>query len=268
MLTSLGKELRLKKIFDRNSDTVVIIPMDHPTEGYFKEFEDPRPIISELAKAGVNAFLFRRGLARYAKNEYAGRSSLIIRVTSRSSLHHPETNISYATRVEEAVRMGADAVAATLFVGSEKETDDLTAFGVLSDACDEWGIPLLGEMVPVRSSSKPYDGPFTVDDVRIAVRLGCEEGADFIKTFYTGDSHGFAQVVKYSTVPVILAGGAKANTSKEFLAMVKGAMEAGAKGVAIGRNVWGSSDPVNLTRALFKIIRERKSVEEALTIIE
>jgi fructose-bisphosphate aldolase/2-amino-3,7-dideoxy-D-threo-hept-6-ulosonate synthase len=268
-LTSLGKELRLKRIFDQKTATTMIVPMDHPVEGYFKELEDPRSIISSLANAGVNGFLLRRGLATFARNEYAGKASLILRMTCCSGLHYPSTDLTFVSNVQEAIRMGADAVVATIFVGSKREIEDLAAFGALSDACDEWGIPLLGEMMPIGGEkSTPYDGPYTVEEVKVATRVGCEEGADFIKTYYTGDSTGFREVVKYSTVPVIVAGGPKANTVEEVLTMVKGAMDAGAKGIAMGRKMWGSQDPVGLAKALSKIIREGADVNQALALLK
>ena len=268
-LADIGKEIRLRRIFDQNTGTTLIVPMDHPVEGYFKELEDPRPTISALTKVGVNAFLLRRGLARFAAQEYAGKASLILRVTGSSGLHYPATELTFVTKVEEAVRMGADAVAATIFVGSKREAEDLAAFGALSDACDEWGMPLLGEMMPIGGEkSIPYDGPYTVEEVKIAVRVGCEEGADFIKTYYTGDPIGFREVVKYSTVPVVIAGGPKANTTKDVLVMVRGAMDAGARGIAMGRKIWGSKDPTSLARALCKIIREDVNVDEALALTQ
>lgn len=268
-LTELGKKTRMRRIFEPITNTSLIIPMDHPVEGYFPELEDPRKIIEELANAGVNAFLLRRGLAKFTSLQYIGRAALILRITSATSLRNKVTEQVFVSSVEEALRLGADAVAATIFVGSEREIEDLRYFGIIADECDKWSVPLLGEMIPIGGKdSTPYDGPYTAEDVRQAVRVGCEEGADFIKTHYTGDIESFRKVIKYSTVPVVIAGGPKVENITDILKMAKDGMEAGAAGFAMGRKIWTYKDPPALTRALLKIIRDKVGVEEAEKVLK
>jgi fructose-bisphosphate aldolase/2-amino-3,7-dideoxy-D-threo-hept-6-ulosonate synthase len=260
-----GKKLRLGHIFDAKTDTALIVLIDHPVVAYFEELEDPRERIKILAEGGANAFLLRRGLAKFASSEYAGRAALILRVSCASGLRNKLSEEIFVSTVEEALRLGADAVAATLFVGSEREPEDLQNLGFLSDACDEWDMPLLGEMMPIGGKDAlPYDGPYSVDDLRLAVRFGAEEGVDFIKTHYTGDPVSFRKVVKYSTVPIVIAGGPKKETVKGTLEMVKEALDAGAAGICMGRNLWGYKDPQGLLRALIKVMREKTSVEQAM----
>ncbi|MEM4245797.1 MAG: 2-amino-3,7-dideoxy-D-threo-hept-6-ulosonate synthase [Candidatus Bathyarchaeia archaeon] len=262
---SLGKTLRMKRIFDARSGTALIVPMDHGIEGYFKELEDPRGLIRSIVDAGANALLLRRGLAEFAAAEYAGKAGLIYRITSASGLGRFTTEQPFISTVEEAVRIGADAVVANLFVGSEREAELLQRFGAIAEACDMWGMPFCAEMMPIgKKGSVPFDGPYSPDEVRIAVRVGAEEGADFIKTYYTGDVDSFREVVRYSTVPLIIAGGPPVKTDAEVLQMVRDAMDAGASGIAMGRKIWGARDPPALTRALGRIIREKATVAEAL----
>jgi len=97
------------------------------------------------------------------------------------------------------------------------------------------------------------------------VRVACEEGADIVKTWYPGNPERLAEIVAYSTVPVVVAGGPKANTQRDVLTFVKGAMEGGAAGTVIGRKVWQSPDPVSMARAIIRIVRDAASVEEAAT---
>lgn len=265
ILLVLGKKLRLGRIFDPKTETALIVPMDHPVAGYFEALEDPREKIKSLADAGVNAFLFRRGLAKFAASEYKGRSALILRVTSSTGLRNKLSEEIFVSTVEEALRLGADAIAATVFVGSPREPEDLRNLGLIADACDEWNMPLLGEMIPIGGKEAlPYDGPYSMEDVRLAVRIGAEEGCDFIKTHYTGDSESFKKVVKYSTVPIVIAGGQKKDTVEGTLEMVKGAIDAGAAGICMGRNLWGYKDSLSLLRAIRKIMWEHTSVKEAI----
>ncbi len=254
----------MNRILDPVTKTTIIIPMDHAVEGYFEQLEDPRKLIQSLVDAGVNGFLMRRGLAKFSSLQFAGRVGFIYRITSATSLRNKVTDQSFVTTVEEAIRLGADAVAATVFVGSEDEKEDLRMFGLIADECDKWGIPLLGEMMPIGTKDAvPFDGPYSYEDVRIAVRVGCEEGADMIKTYYTGDPESFKKIVRYSTVPVTIAGGPKIRNVIDILKMVKEVMNSGAVGICMGRKIWTYENPPALVRALLKIMVDKASVEEA-----
>jgi DhnA family fructose-bisphosphate aldolase class Ia len=94
--------------------------------------------------------------------------------------------------------------------------------------------------------------------------VACEEGAHFIKTFYTGDPKSFARVVAYSTLPVLIAGGPKADTVEQILEMVKGSLDGGGKGIVMGRKVWQSPDPKATMRALIEVVRHGADVATAL----
>jgi fructose-bisphosphate aldolase / 2-amino-3,7-dideoxy-D-threo-hept-6-ulosonate synthase len=270
-MTSMGKRLRLARLFDPDTSTSIILPMDHAIEAAeFTELERPTDLVRELARAGVNAFLMRRGLAAYAAAEFAGRAAWIQRLTGRSGLSPGRDNEQLVlASVEEAVRNGADAVVPTFFIGPETEADQLPALGALADECNRLRIPLLVEIFPVGGpEATPYDGPYSVEEMRIAVRVASEEGADVIKTWYTGDPDSFRAVVEYSLVPVVIAGGPKAEGRLGALEMVRGAMDAGASGIAIGRNVWQSENPTRMLRALAAIVREGVSVAEAARHLE
>ena len=126
-------------------------------------------------------------------------------------------------------------------------------------------MPFLAEVFPIGGKdTAPFDGPYTAEELRLAVRVGYEFGADFIKTSYSGDVESFRKVVKNCPIPIVIAGGPKTKSVEEVLKMVRGAMDAGALGIAMGRKVWGSSNPINLVEALKLVVRENRSVEEAL----
>ena len=270
MTTSIGKTLRLGRLFDADSNTSMILPMDHGVEepGY-AELERPTGLIASLARAGVNAFLMRRGLAAFAAETIAGRAGWVQRLTGRTGLSPGlETEQLVFASVEEALRNGADAVVPTFFIGPETEAVQLPKLGAIADECSRLGIPLLAEIFPVGGpDATPYDGPYTVDDMRVAVRVASEEGADFIKTWYTGDPESFRRVIDYSLVPVLVAGGPKANNERDVLEMVRGAMDAGASGIAMGRKIWQSRDPAAMAGALAAIIRHGASVDQAADLL-
>jgi len=142
----------------------------------------------------------------------------------------------------------------------------LRLWGQLAAECDKWGMPLFPEVhPPAGEGAMPFVGPYTVDEMRLCVRTAGEIGADFIKTWYNGDPQSYSQVVSNSLVPILIAGGPKADTGRQVLQMVRGAVDAGVRGVCIGRNIWTYHDPGAMTRAVARILREDASVEDAMS---
>lgn len=270
MPASIGKALRLARLFDPDTATAVLLPMDHANEEpHYAELERPLELIASLARTGINAFLMRRGMAAYAAQAFSGRAGWVQRITGRSGLSRDQRNDQLViASVEQALRNGADAVVPTFFIGPQTETYVLPQLGAIADECDRLGLPLLAEVFPAGGpDAVPYSGPYTVDDMRVAVRAAAEEGADVIKTWYTGDPDSFRRVIEYSLVPVVAAGGPKARTDAEVLETVRGAMDAGAAGVAMGRKIWQSDDPAGLARAVIAIVRHGASVQDALRLL-
>ncbi len=216
MTTSMGKTLRLGRLFDADSNTSIILPMDHGVEEHgYGELERPAELVASLAAAGVDAFLMRRGLAAFAASSFAGRAQWVLRLTARTGLSPGlETEQLVLASVAEALHNGADAVVPTFFIGPETEAVQLPQLGAIADECNRLGMPLLAEIFPAGSpDAAPYDGPYTVEDMRVAVRVASEEGADFIKTWYTGDPESFRRVIDYSLVPVLIAAARRPRTT-------------------------------------------------------
>jgi len=265
-MDGLGTKLRLNRFFDHAGGTSIIVPMDHGVEGPdLYELEDPRQLVADLVDAGANGFLMRRGLANFTSDSYGGRAAWCQRITGRTGLAHLDKEQLFIASVEEALRSGADAVCYTVFLGGAHEERDYPLIGQTADTCSRIGLPLLAEIFPAGGpEAAAYDGPYTVDDLRNAVRVACEEGAHFIKTFYPGDAKSFAKVVAYSTLPVLVAGGPKAKTAEDVLNMAKGSMDGGGRGLVMGRKVWQSSNPAAMMRALVEIVRNGSDVAPAL----
>ena len=178
------------------------------------------------------------------------------RITGRSGLLTGLRNQQLViASVEQALRNGADAVVPTFFIGPESETYCCrsSAPWPMSAAwapADGRGIPAGGP------DAVPYHGPYSVDDLRMAVRVpggGRRRHQDLVPR---ADPESFRRVLDYSLVPVVAAGWPRADTERDVLEMVRGAMDAGAAGVAMGRKIWQSRDPVGLVRAVSAIIRQ------------
>jgi len=179
---------------------------------------------------------------------------------TRLGKHLERTDMT--TTLESALALGADMVVINVFVGTDNENVQLSKLGMLATECRSFGMPLMGEMLPV--SVMPYhygkgEKEASVEqinkDLFLVSRLGAELGCDVIKTQYSGDKEGFREVVEGTPVPIWLAGGPKGkNSDKEFLEMIEEAVQAGARGVIIGRNVWQRKDPREMIAALCGIL--------------
>jgi len=256
-----GKKRRLKRIF-RDDNRTVIVPMDHGvTAGPVKGLVNMQEIIDKLLQGGVDAVVIHRGVAKHVDT---GNAGLIVHLSGITKLGLDPENKVQVCSVKEAVRIGADAVSVHVNVGAEKEDKMLEKLGRVADDCDNYGIPLLAMMYP-RGPKIPNQ--HAVDVVAHAARLGAELGADIIKTNYTGDVETFKEVVQSCCVPVIIAGGPKAETVREVLQMVHDSIKAGGAGLSIGRNVFQHENPTKMVKALSAIVHRRASVDEAFKIL-
>lgn len=253
-----GKEVRLSRILENGK--ALIIPMDHGiTIGPVQGLLDMSSIIQKVVNGGATAILLHKGIFRTL--EEAPNCGMILHISASTKLSDTPNWKVIVGSIEESVRLGVDAISIHVNLGSKHEAQMLESFGTISDACDKWQIPLISMVYPRGINIKdPYDP----EVVAHAARAGAELGADIIKTNYTGSYESFKTVVEGCPIPVVIAGGPKVDTDREFLQNVSDAMHAGAIGVAAGRNVFQHEDPTKMVAALAKIIKENRSVDEAI----
>jgi len=256
-----GKKRRLKRIF-RDDNRTVIVPMDHGvTVGPVTGLVNMQEIVNKLLHGGVDAVVIHRGVAKHVDT---GNAGLIVHLSGITKLGPNPNNKVQVCSVEEAVRIGADAVSVHVNVGAEQEDKMLAKLGRVADDCDRYGVPLLAMMYP---RGPKIQNPHAVDVVAHAARLGAELGADLVKTNYTGNPETFKKVVRSCYVPVIIAGGPKVETVREVLQMVHDSIKAGGAGLSIGRNVFQHENPTSMTKALSAIVHRDAPVNEALKIL-
>lgn len=253
----MGKQRRMSRIF-RSDGRTVIVPMDHGvTMGPIKGLTDMQKTVDRLKNGWVDAVVIHKGIAKYVDTSGL---SLIIHLSGSTRLG-PDPNWKVqVSSVEEALILGADGVSVHVNLGAEREPEMLEVLGAVADLCDRWQVPLLAMMYP---RGPKITSEYDVEFVAHAARLGAELGADVVKTVYTGSPESFRRVVEACPAPVVLAGGPKTPDVKSFLKMVYDAVEAGAKGVSIGRNVFQTDPPEAMAYALYTIIHEGGGVEEA-----
>ena len=139
-------------------------------------------------------------------------------------------------------------------------------FPRLASEAHRWNIPVMAEALPYGFEDHP--AARAVDAVADACRMAAENGADIAKTFFTGDRESFKKIIRSCYVPVLVLGGPKTHSDRDFLASIRDALDAGAAGVVIGRNVWQSPSPTSMTQALVALVHHDVSVDDALRIAQ
>ncbi len=262
----VGKKIRMERIINRDSGKTVIIPMDHGvTVGPIAGLENMRDTISKVVAGGANAILLHKGIVRVGHRGGGKDVGLIVHLSGGTSLSPDPNAKELVCTVEEALKLGADAVSVHVNLGAETDRDMLGQLGFISEQCLEWQMPLIAMMYTRGSKIKDeYD----VNNVKHAARVGAELGADIVKVVYTGSVESFAGVVEGCPVPVVIAGGEKMDSDKDIFEMVEAALKAGAAGISIGRNAFQHENPTKMVEALSKMVHKGASVDEAISILQ
>ena len=232
--------------------------IDGPCPG----FETPGETIKAVVDGGADAILTSYGIARRFEEELAGVGLIVRSDGSATNLGTPsDGSSSIFFGPEDALRVGADAMVVTALPGSAKEDATLHNLATTIAHAHSWGMPVLAEMVPGGFNSPPEMR--ARDSIALAARLGAELGADFIKAPYC---EGYEEVCANTFVPVVILGGAKGSEA-EMLANIRDAVDAGAAGVAIGRNVFQCDDPAAMTAAIAAVVHDGVAADDAFGML-
>ena len=258
----IGKKIRLERIIDRNSRRTVIVPMDHGvTVGPIEGLADMQAAISKVVAGGANAILMHKGIVRAGHRGTGKDVGLIVHLSGGTVLSPDPNAKELVCTVEEAIKLGADAVSVHINLGAETDKEMLGQLGYVSEECLEWQMPLVAMMY---TRGAEIENEYDVKNIKLAARVGAELGADIVKVVYTGDAESFAEVVQGCPVPVVIAGGAKMGSDEEIFKMVEGALQAGAAGISIGRNAFQHKNPTKMIEALSKMVHENATVAQAI----
>jgi len=230
-----------------------------PSKDFDERNIDPAFIMEIASKGGFNGVVFQKGVA---ERFYDGKVPLIVKLNGKTSLPAGEPVSRQVCSVEHAASLGAKGVGYTIYLGSTHEARMLSEFGRIQEEAHRRGISAIAWIYP-RGAGVQNDSSKEI--IAYAARTGLELGADAVKIKYTGDSTSFAWAVRSAAgVRVFMSGGPKAPTDEAFLQQVRGVMDAGATGLAVGRNVWQHREPLKMAESLKKVIFEGKSVQQAL----
>jgi class I fructose-bisphosphate aldolase len=261
----IGKKVRLERIMDRRTRRSVVVPMDHGvTVGPIPGLRQIPPAANLVAEGGANAVVLHRGAAMFGHRGYGPDLGFILHLSGSTSMSPDSNRKVLVAGVEDALRMGADAVSIHVNLGAEDEAQMLHDFGRVSGDCFRWGMPLLA-MIYTRGPR--IEDEYEPGRIAHAARVGAEMGADIVKVGYTGSPGSFREVVDGCAVPVLIAGGEKMESDEDVLRMVRDAVSAGGAGASIGRNVFQHGSPAAMVRALGSIVHGDATVEEAMAIL-
>ena len=265
-MLSLGKKIRLERMKHRPSGKLFFVTVDHSiTRGVFPGLLNMKEALRKIVAGKPDAITMHKGIAQEFFYPYAGQVSLVLKASSFSP--YQPTYDTWVAWVDEAVRLGADAVSMGVLVGGDKQAEMLHNLGLISREASLAGMPLIAHIYPKGEMIKQED-QYSVQALSYAVRAGAELGVDIIKTWYPGSPDAFAKVVEVAPGKVVAAGGPQAETERQFLEMTRGIMDAGAVGVAYGRNIWEYRNPTLMIKALKAIIHSNRGVEDALEILQ
>jgi len=254
---------RLRRIFRRDG-RALIVACDHGMiSGPDLGIERMGDTLTRVIAGGVDAVMASYGTA-YRFGELLADVGLVLRIDGAGTVLGPMDGpgAQFYT-VEDALRLGADALCVTAFPGSPHEEATLEVLARVVREAHAWGIPVMAEMVPGGFDSGPEFR--TLHSVSVAARVAAELGADWVKTSYVP---GFEQVVATCYVPVVVLGGPGRADARATLEMVRSSMDAGAVGATVGRNIWKAKNPTRMASALRAIIHEDASLERAAALLE
>lgn len=256
-----GHQIRLDRLFNKKSGKSVIIALSNamyfgPAPG-MQNNEEVRKVSKAAVDGNCDAVMVTPGGLRGNLDLFTGRGAPAIimsagytatwRAADRFGGGGKAQRMAPIASVEEALRMGADAYHIYTFLGWQdpnRDADELKLLGQIAEEARRCELPLICEPLARGDAVDPKDYN-SAENVALMARIASEVGADIVKVEYTGSPESFASVVEASHSPVVMMGGAKTDTFEEFLTFLDGAMSSGARGVAVGRNVYSQPDPAD-----------------------
>ncbi|MDH6515155.1 2-amino-4,5-dihydroxy-6-oxo-7-(phosphonooxy)heptanoate synthase [Streptomyces sp. SAI-208] len=255
-----GLAVRLARLSRHRDGRFLFVPMDHSVaDGPIVDAARFNGLVGDVVAGGADAIVVHKGRARTVDPRLLRECALVVHL-SASTPHALDGDAKVLVGdVEEAVRLGADAVSVHVNIGSDSEAAQLSDLGSVAEACQRWNVPLLAMAYPRGPRvTDPHDPALLAHVVNVAADLG----ATLVKTSWPRPFERLAEIVESCPIPVLLAGGPAGTALNEFAAA---AMAAGAGGLAVGRGVFQHPEPVKAVRELASVIHGLPDSAELLT---
>jgi class I fructose-bisphosphate aldolase len=250
---------------------ILILAYDHGLEHGPVDFDDvpgsadPERTFEAATHPAVTSVAVQKGIAEAYYPSYANDVDLLAKLNGTSNLWMGEPDSAVNCSVEYAADIGASSVGFTLYGGSNHEIEMAEEFRTAQEAARDHGLPVVMWSYPRGQGLKNDTKPSTIS---YAARLALELGADVAKIKHPGSRGAMEDAVRMAgRTKVVMSGGSK-TTDRAFLESVKQTIDAGGKGLAVGRNVWQREEPERILDALEAVIFEEATVEQALEAAE
>jgi fructose-bisphosphate aldolase/2-amino-3,7-dideoxy-D-threo-hept-6-ulosonate synthase len=263
---NIGKRMRMKRVIDPDGVSI-ICALDHgmtsPT--FLEPLGEIRKRTAEAVAGGANVIMMSKGMIRQAEPAFDRTTAWALLLSASAGPGHERPSVVQVAEVEEAARLGADAV--VLFVALAGDTEDsmIRTLAAVGGECERLGVPFIAEaeFPTTYATVEDLSATYGFDYLSRNVRLCAELGADIVKTNWPGSGDAFAKLVEAAAgVPVVLAGGSRLE-DPELLDRMETAVASGGIGCSVGRNIFMHRNPEAITRALARVIRERWTAEKA-----
>ncbi len=261
---STGKKARLHRILHKHglgNGTAIFLPYDQGLEHGPRDFfenpasGDPKYIVKLAVEGGFNGIAIQIGLAEKFYWDYAGEVPLVLKLNGKTEIPSDAEALSpLHASVEDAVRLGADAVGYTMYVGSPAQTADFAQYRQVRSDCEKFGIPLIVWAYPRGSAIEGKGGKDSFYAIDYASRTASELGADVVKVNFPtaakregvkkeydrefGEQDAVNAVVRSANRSLVLLSGGEKAGDEGVIEKARMSMEAGATGLIFGRNVW------------------------------
>ncbi len=250
-----GMKNRMARIIRPDNGRAVMLAVDH---GYFlgptTRLEVPRKTIEPLLPY-ADSIMLTRGVLRTSVDPDRV-ANVVLRVSGGVSIIGPSlSDEGITTSIRDAIRLNVVGIGLSIFVGTEHERQTLLSLAELVNESEEYGIPVLA-ITAVGKEREKRDARF----LSLCCRIAAELGAHLVKTYYCED---FEKVTESCPVPIVIAGGPKLETELDALEMAYNAIQQGAVGVDMGRNIWQSDYPVPMIRAIRAVVHEDYTPKQA-----
>jgi DhnA family fructose-bisphosphate aldolase class Ia len=259
MSSATGKRIRLNRLIQKETNSAVICAIDHGMTSpvFLSGLYDTEARVREAIAGGANVLMLGRGITKLTAQFFARDTSLCLMLTASAAGRPSGAVVTPIGSVEEALRIGADAVVVYVALAGDNEPEMIRYTSDVAEACDAMGMPLIAE-AEYPNAYQSLDEMSTslgVEYLMRNARLCAELGADIVKVNWSGDAPSFGDIIRATGKPVVLAGGSRIS-DEDLLTRMEQAHAVGAIGCSVGRNIFQHESPQAMTRAICRIFRD------------